>query len=166
MQLCVVICVSVCTVELHCCSLCVKVHWNVLSSATRDTFTIDFVCDPNSHPGSLKFLREEMNTLPNHVVHDVLFEFSTALACIPAPVDCQIAGMDKYNSWDLIEVRNLYDPSCTCRFSREYIRPEAPDPEQRRQPVDRHSYRCSYITQLLHQCLRTPPSCERLSRLI
>lgn len=34
-----------------------------------------------------------MSTLSTHVIHDVLFEFSTALACIPSPVDCQITGM-------------------------------------------------------------------------
>lgn len=63
------------------------------SSAKRDTFTINFVCDPNSHPGSLKLVREEMSTLEDRVIHDVLFEFSTAVACIPSPVDCQITGM-------------------------------------------------------------------------
>ncbi|KAM9338794.1 cation-independent mannose-6-phosphate receptor [Symphorus nematophorus] len=69
-------------------------------TATRDTFTINFVCDPNSHPGSLKLLREDLSSLPTHVVHDVLFEFSTALACIPAPVDCQI--IDSHgNEYDL-----------------------------------------------------------------
>ncbi|KAM9840298.1 cation-independent mannose-6-phosphate receptor [Aulostomus maculatus] len=70
------------------------------STATRDTFTINFVCDPNVNPGSLKLLREEMTSLPSHVVHDVLFEFSTALACMPAPVDCQI--IDSHgNEYDL-----------------------------------------------------------------
>ncbi|KAI3364465.1 hypothetical protein L3Q82_011257, partial [Scortum barcoo] len=69
-------------------------------TATRDTFTINFVCDPNSHPGTLKLLREDLGTLTTHVVHDVLFEFSTALACIPAPVDCQI--IDSHgNEYDL-----------------------------------------------------------------
>nr|XP_046229339.1 cation-independent mannose-6-phosphate receptor [Scatophagus argus] len=69
-------------------------------TATRDTFTINFVCDPNSHPGSLKLLREDLSSLPDHVVHDVFFEFSTALACIPAPVDCQI--IDSHgNEYDL-----------------------------------------------------------------
>ncbi|TDH00702.1 hypothetical protein EPR50_G00191090 [Perca flavescens] len=69
-------------------------------TATRDTFTINFVCDPNSHPGSLKLLREDLSSLPQHVVHDVFFEFSTALACIPAPVDCQI--IDSHgNEYDL-----------------------------------------------------------------
>lgn len=34
-----------------------------------------------------------MSTLSSHVVHDVLFDFFTPLACIPSPVDCQITGM-------------------------------------------------------------------------
>uniref|UniRef100_A0A8C9ZNR3 Insulin-like growth factor 2 receptor n=1 Tax=Sander lucioperca TaxID=283035 RepID=A0A8C9ZNR3_SANLU len=69
-------------------------------TATRDTFTINFVCDPNSHPGSLKLLREDLSSLPQHVVHNVFFEFSTALACMPAPVDCQI--IDSHgNEYDL-----------------------------------------------------------------
>uniref|UniRef100_A0A4W6DDK0 Insulin-like growth factor 2 receptor n=1 Tax=Lates calcarifer TaxID=8187 RepID=A0A4W6DDK0_LATCA len=65
-----------------------------------DTFTINFVCDPNSHPGSLKLVREDLSSLPSHVVHDVLFEFSTALACIPAPVDCQFSD-SQGNKYDL-----------------------------------------------------------------
>ncbi|KAG7509424.1 cation-independent mannose-6-phosphate receptor [Solea senegalensis] len=69
-------------------------------TATRDTFTINFVCDPNSHAGSLKVLREELSSLPNHVVHDVLFEFSTALACVPSPVDCLITDPHG-NEYDL-----------------------------------------------------------------
>ncbi|XP_039980957.1 cation-independent mannose-6-phosphate receptor isoform X2 [Xiphias gladius] len=76
-------------------------------TATRDTFTINFVCDPNSHPGSLKVLREDLSSLPDHVVHDVLFEFSTALACIPAPVDCQFIDThgNKYDLSHLIRDR-------------------------------------------------------------
>lgn len=35
-----------------------------------------------------------MSTLATHVVHDVLFEFSTPLACIPSPVACQITGVE------------------------------------------------------------------------
>lgn len=69
-------------------------------TATRDTFTINFVCDPNAHPGSLKLLREDMSSLPDHVVHEAFFEFSTALACIPAPVDCQIID-SRGNEYDL-----------------------------------------------------------------
>ncbi|XP_071323597.1 cation-independent mannose-6-phosphate receptor isoform X2 [Trachinotus anak] len=78
-------------------------------TATRDTFTINFVCDPNSHPGSLKLLREDLSSLPNHVVHDVLFEFSTALACIPAPVDCEFSDAHG-NKYDLSHlIRNRED---------------------------------------------------------
>ncbi|XP_077408147.1 cation-independent mannose-6-phosphate receptor [Vanacampus margaritifer] len=70
------------------------------STATRDTFTINFVCDPNAHTGSIKLLREDLNTLPSHVVHDVYFEFSTALACVPVPVDCRV--IDSHgNEYDL-----------------------------------------------------------------
>lgn len=62
------------------------------SSGTRDTFIINFVCDQNTQSGSLKLVQEDMSTMQDHVVHNALFEFSTALACMPAPVDCQIIG--------------------------------------------------------------------------
>ncbi|KAM9704645.1 cation-independent mannose-6-phosphate receptor [Menidia menidia] len=78
-------------------------------TATRDTFTINFVCDPNSHPGSLKMVQEDVSTLPTHVVHDVLFEFSTALVCMPAPVDCRISD-SRGNEYDLSHlIRNEDD---------------------------------------------------------
>ncbi|XP_072218868.1 cation-independent mannose-6-phosphate receptor isoform X2 [Leuresthes tenuis] len=80
------------------------------TTATRDTFIINFVCDPKSHPGSLKLVREDMSTLPSHVVHNVLFEFSTALACIPSPVDCRIS--DSYgNEYDLSKLIRYGDDS-------------------------------------------------------
>ncbi|XP_035801950.2 cation-independent mannose-6-phosphate receptor isoform X2 [Amphiprion ocellaris] len=69
-------------------------------TATRDTFTIIFVCDPNSQHGSLKMIQENVGTSPDHVVHDVLFEFSTALVCMPAPVDCRITDSHG-NEYDL-----------------------------------------------------------------
>ncbi|KAK2855938.1 hypothetical protein Q5P01_004673 [Channa striata] len=69
-------------------------------TATRDTFTINFVCDPSSYPGSLKLVQEDMRSLATHVVHDVLFDFPTALACPPAPVDCEF-GDDQGNKYDL-----------------------------------------------------------------
>ncbi|XP_028996555.1 cation-independent mannose-6-phosphate receptor isoform X2 [Betta splendens] len=91
-------------------------------SATRDTFTINFVCDPNSHPGVLKFLNEEMNTLSTHVDHDVLFEFSTALACLPAPVDCEFSDSHG-NEYDLSHLIRSGDDS-------PWI-PITPDPSKR-----------------------------------
>lgn len=60
-------------------------------SGTKATFAINFVCDQSATNGSLKLIHEEMST-STHVQHDVLFEFSTALACEPAPVDCRVTG--------------------------------------------------------------------------
>ncbi|CAN9507985.1 unnamed protein product [Ophioblennius macclurei] len=78
-------------------------------TATRDTFTVDLVCDQNSHPGSLRMVREEVSTLSTHVVHHVLFEFSTALVCTPAPVDCRISD-SRGNEYDLSRLtRNAND---------------------------------------------------------
>ncbi|KAM4632802.1 LOW QUALITY PROTEIN: cation-independent mannose-6-phosphate receptor [Polymixia lowei] len=68
-------------------------------TGTRNTFTISFVCDPDSHPGTLKLVREELSS-STHTTHDVFFEFSTALACIPAPVDCQVTDAHG-NDYDL-----------------------------------------------------------------
>ncbi|CAL1586585.1 unnamed protein product [Knipowitschia caucasica] len=69
-------------------------------TATRDTFAINFVCNRSAHPGFLKLVHEDLSTTANHVVHDVLFEFSTALACVPAPVSCRISD-SKGNEYDL-----------------------------------------------------------------
>uniref|UniRef100_A0A667ZHY3 Insulin-like growth factor 2 receptor n=1 Tax=Myripristis murdjan TaxID=586833 RepID=A0A667ZHY3_9TELE len=68
-------------------------------TGTRDTFIINFVCDLDAHPGSLKLLREEM-TSSGQTTHDVFLEFSTALACFPAQVTCQV--IDSHgNEYDL-----------------------------------------------------------------
>lgn len=64
------------------------------STATNETFAINFLCDQSSYPGSLKLVQEEMSTLASHVTHYALFEFSTALACEPAPVYCKTSGMN------------------------------------------------------------------------
>ncbi|XP_072542274.1 cation-independent mannose-6-phosphate receptor [Salminus brasiliensis] len=69
---------------------------------TRATFTINFVCDQNVTAGSLKVIREELSTT-SHVQHDVLFEFSTALACEPAPVDCRVTD-SQGNEYDLSDL--------------------------------------------------------------
>ncbi|KAM6915608.1 cation-independent mannose-6-phosphate receptor [Xenentodon cancila] len=78
-------------------------------TATRDTFTINFVCDQNAQSGSIKMVHEDLSTSPNHVVHDVLFEFNTALACMPAPVDCKITDAHG-NEYDLSHlIRDEHD---------------------------------------------------------
>ncbi|KAL0967415.1 hypothetical protein UPYG_G00251950 [Umbra pygmaea] len=69
------------------------------ATGTRDTYTISFVCDQKRHNGTLKLVREELGS-STHVTHDVFFEFTTALACPPAPVDCQITDSHG-NGYDL-----------------------------------------------------------------
>ncbi|XP_030577044.1 cation-independent mannose-6-phosphate receptor isoform X2 [Archocentrus centrarchus] len=81
-----------------------------IPTGSRDTFQINFVCDPNSYPGSLKLVREDMRTSPEHVDHNVLFEFSTSLACMPAPVDCTITDLHG-NEYDLSHLIRHADDS-------------------------------------------------------
>uniref|UniRef100_A0A673XB01 Insulin-like growth factor 2 receptor n=1 Tax=Salmo trutta TaxID=8032 RepID=A0A673XB01_SALTR len=73
-----------------------------------DTFTIRFLCDQDAHVGTLKLVREELSS-STLVTHDVFFEFSTALACIPAPVDCRVT--DSHG--------NVYDLSHLSRDSED-----------------------------------------------
>uniref|UniRef100_A0A8C7K6R9 Insulin-like growth factor 2 receptor n=1 Tax=Oncorhynchus kisutch TaxID=8019 RepID=A0A8C7K6R9_ONCKI len=77
--------------------------------STRDTFTISFVCDQDAHLGTLKLVREELSS-STLVTHDVLFEFSTALACIPAPVDCRFTDSHG-NVYDLSHLSRDSDDS-------------------------------------------------------
>lgn len=67
-------------------------------TGTSDTFTVTFICN-DSYPGELKFVREEINSVLN--IHDTFFEFHTALACAPAPVDCQVTGKYLEFGWTL-----------------------------------------------------------------
>ncbi|XP_030627174.1 cation-independent mannose-6-phosphate receptor [Chanos chanos] len=71
-------------------------------TGTKDTFIISFVCDQNANTGSLKLIREEMTTSSNST-HDAFFEFSTSLACLPAPVDCQVTDSHG-NEYDLSDL--------------------------------------------------------------
>ncbi|KAI4887672.1 hypothetical protein NFI96_014869 [Prochilodus magdalenae] len=73
-------------------------------AGTRATFTINFVCDQNATNASLKLIREEFGT-SSHVQHDVLFEFSTALACEPGPVDCRVTD-SQGNEYDLSDLED------------------------------------------------------------
>ncbi|XP_060687644.1 cation-independent mannose-6-phosphate receptor isoform X3 [Hemiscyllium ocellatum] len=76
-------------------------------SGLRDTFIIYFVCDTTSYPGKLKFLREEISTTTS--VHDTYFEFYTALACFPAPVNCLVSDIAG-NEYDLSDLARDKEP--------------------------------------------------------
>ncbi|XP_067900725.1 cation-independent mannose-6-phosphate receptor [Heterodontus francisci] len=78
-----------------------------VDSGLRDTFIIRFVCDANSYPGKLSFLREEIGTSSG--VHDTYFEFYTALACFPAPVNCHVSDAAG-NEYDLSDLAKVRDP--------------------------------------------------------
>lgn len=78
------------------------------TTATRDTFIINFVCDRNAHPGTLKMVQEDLSAATN--LHDVLFEFATALACVPAPVSCRTSDSEG-NEYDLSHLARDNDDS-------------------------------------------------------
>lgn len=74
------------------CSLCAL--FSVVG--TEDTFIINFVCDQNAAtPSPPHLFLEEMGT-STHGTHNIILEMSTALACEPAPVDCQVIGKAVY----------------------------------------------------------------------
>nr|XP_013042229.2 cation-independent mannose-6-phosphate receptor isoform X1 [Anser cygnoides] len=77
-----------------------------VQSGTSDTFTVTFICN-DSYPGELKFVREEINSVLN--IHDTFFEFHTALACAPAPVDCQVTDAAG-NEYDLSDLSKESEP--------------------------------------------------------
>uniref|UniRef100_A0A8B9QBB8 Insulin like growth factor 2 receptor n=1 Tax=Apteryx owenii TaxID=8824 RepID=A0A8B9QBB8_APTOW len=78
----------------------------VCFTGTSDTFTVTFICN-DSYPGELKFVREEINSALN--IHDTFFEFHTALACAPAPVDCQVTDAAG-NEYDLSDLSKESEP--------------------------------------------------------
>ncbi|NWU92230.1 MPRI protein, partial [Upupa epops] len=75
-------------------------------SGMSDTFTVTFICN-DSYPGKLKFVREEINSVKH--MHDTFFEFHTALACAPAPVDCQVTDAVG-NEYDLSDLSKEGEP--------------------------------------------------------
>ncbi|XP_067845330.1 cation-independent mannose-6-phosphate receptor [Heptranchias perlo] len=79
----------------------------VVESGLQDTFNIRFVCDTDSYPGELKFLRQEIGTTSH--VHDTYFEFYTSLACSPALVDCLVSDAAG-NEYDLNDLARDRDP--------------------------------------------------------
>lgn len=60
------------------------------SLGINDTFTVTFICNQSSYPGQLRFVHEEINSARR--IYNTFFEFHTALACPPSPVDCQVTG--------------------------------------------------------------------------
>nr|XP_033791685.1 cation-independent mannose-6-phosphate receptor [Geotrypetes seraphini] len=78
-----------------------------VTSGTEDTFIVQFVCNDDLYPGNLTFEREEINVATK--VQDTFFQFETALACMPAPVDCQVTD-SAGNEYDLSDLSREREP--------------------------------------------------------
>lgn len=70
----------------------------VKQSGAFDKFVVRFMCNDDLYPGNMTFVREDINTASK--VYDTYFQFETALACRPAPVDCQVTD-SAGNEYDL-----------------------------------------------------------------
>ncbi|XP_038598480.1 LOW QUALITY PROTEIN: cation-independent mannose-6-phosphate receptor [Tachyglossus aculeatus] len=77
------------------------------TKGASDTFEIRFTCNDDLYPGTPKFLRQEINSALG--IHDTFFEFETALACVPSPVDCQVVDLSG-NEYDLSGLSKTTDP--------------------------------------------------------
>lgn len=64
--------------------------WPLRSPGTADTFIIRFVCNDDVYPGNPTFLHQDIDS--GRGIRNTFFEFETALACVPSPVDCQVTG--------------------------------------------------------------------------
>ncbi|XP_075123765.1 cation-independent mannose-6-phosphate receptor isoform X2 [Leptodactylus fuscus] len=76
-------------------------------TASGDRYTINFVCNDDLYPGQLSFKREEINS-EAHLYH-TFFDFETAMACSPAPVDCQVTDSSG-NEYDLSDLSRDDEP--------------------------------------------------------
>ncbi|XP_012590642.1 PREDICTED: cation-independent mannose-6-phosphate receptor [Condylura cristata] len=75
------------------------------SKGTSGAFIIRFVCNDDVYPGNPTFLHQDIDS--NLGIRDTYFEFETALACVPSPVDCQVtdAAGNEYDLSGLSKVR-------------------------------------------------------------
>ncbi|XP_058516485.1 cation-independent mannose-6-phosphate receptor isoform X4 [Ochotona princeps] len=77
-------------------------------SSTRGTsFIIRFVCNDDVYPGAPKFLHQDIDS--RRGVRNTYFEFETALACVPSPVDCQVTD-PAGNEYDLSALSAVRKP--------------------------------------------------------
>ncbi|KAM4042759.1 cation-independent mannose-6-phosphate receptor [Anomaloglossus baeobatrachus] len=76
-------------------------------TGSGNNFTINFVCNDDLYPGRLLFNREEINSETQ--LYHTFFDFETAMACSPAPVDCQVTDSDG-NEYDLSDLSRDGEP--------------------------------------------------------
>nr|XP_019605252.1 PREDICTED: cation-independent mannose-6-phosphate receptor [Rhinolophus sinicus] len=77
------------------------------AKGTSDAFIIRFVCNDDVYPGTPKFLHQD---IASHLgIRNTFFEFETALACVPSPVDCQVTDVAG-NEYDLSGLSKVRKP--------------------------------------------------------
>ncbi|XP_027795386.2 cation-independent mannose-6-phosphate receptor [Marmota flaviventris] len=76
--------------------------------ADRGTvFIIRFLCNADVYPGTPRFLYQDIDSTRG--IRSTFFEFETALACVPSPVDCQVTD-SAGNEYDLSALSAVRKP--------------------------------------------------------
>ncbi|KAM4815966.1 cation-independent mannose-6-phosphate receptor [Urocitellus parryii] len=76
--------------------------------ADRGTvFIIRFLCNADVYPGTPRFLHQDIDSTRG--IRSTFFEFETALACVPSPVDCQVTD-SAGNEYDLSALSTVRKP--------------------------------------------------------
>ncbi|XP_047625757.1 cation-independent mannose-6-phosphate receptor [Phacochoerus africanus] len=72
-----------------------------------DAFIIRFVCNGDLYPGAPKFLHRDIDSRLG--IWNTFFDFETALACVPSPVDCLVTDPEG-NEYDLSGLSRVKKP--------------------------------------------------------
>ncbi|KAM5228759.1 cation-independent mannose-6-phosphate receptor [Ctenodactylus gundi] len=70
-------------------------------------FIIRFICNDDVYPGNVRFLHQDIDSVRG--IRNTFFEFETALACVPSPVDCQVTD-PAGNEYDLSALSMVRKP--------------------------------------------------------
>ncbi|MBZ3890423.1 Cation-independent mannose-6-phosphate receptor, partial [Sciurus carolinensis] len=70
-------------------------------------FIIRFLCNDDVYPGTARFLHQDIDSTRG--IRNTFFEFETALACMPSPVDCQVTD-PAGNEYDLSALSTVRKP--------------------------------------------------------
>ncbi|XP_019519312.1 PREDICTED: cation-independent mannose-6-phosphate receptor [Hipposideros armiger] len=77
------------------------------ATGTSEAFIIRFVCNDDVYPGTPTFLHQDIDSRLG--IRNTFFEFETALACVPSPVDCQVTDLAG-NEYDLSGLSKVRKP--------------------------------------------------------
>ncbi|XP_066452075.1 cation-independent mannose-6-phosphate receptor [Eleutherodactylus coqui] len=88
-------------------------------TGSGDLFTINFLCNDDLYPGHLSFKREVINSGAH--IYQTFFDFETAMACSPAPVDCQVTDTNG-NEYDLSDLSRDKEPWIAVDTSNQTIK--------------------------------------------